>query len=319
MNSIKALVRRKVKHGVSIYRKRGLVALIDTLYHRWAGSIWDEILWQRSSRTLVNGDLKVSVGFGTLLVHPQDRGISKELALYHVHEPVTTEFMKGFLKEGMVGIDIGANLGYYVLLEKRLVGNEGRIVAIEPVPRNLELLRQNIALNGLSGVTVVGGAVGERDGVGTMFISRSSNWHSLFPSCLCDGGAIEVPMCTLDSLVHRLQMPRVDFVRMDVEGYEANILSGMKETLRKFRPRLLMEVHGNLLGHQETALLLKELKRLGYETQHLVEREFDLAWIRPAKPPHRKPFSIDELLNGAVGDVCFLAAFAASSSGAAEG
>jgi FkbM family methyltransferase len=297
------------------------MTLIDWLYYRYIGRRWDEILWGRLLRSAADGYLRANVEFGTLLVDSQDRGISKELCLHHVHEPVTTEFLKGFLREGMVVFDIGSNIGYYVLLEKHLIGNRGRVVAIEPVPHNLELLRQNTALNALSGVTVVEAAVGDRDGVGTLYISEMSNWHSMFRSGFCQRGAIEVPMYTVDSLVRRLELPRVDFIRMDVEGYETNVLKGMRETLREFRPLLLIELHANLLGGQEIASLLKELKALSYQTAHVVEREFDFAWIRPAKGPRREPLSIDDLLTAAVeGAPLFaLTAFAACSAEAEEG
>jgi hypothetical protein len=118
-------------------------------------------------------------------------------------------------------------------------------------------------------------------------------------------------MYTLDTLVHRLEMPRVDFIRMDVEGYEANILRGVEQTLRKFHPRLVIEVHVSLLGLQETVRMLKELEALGYQPRHLVERDYDYAWIRPAQPPYAKPLSIDGLLRAAVGEEALLAAFAA--------
>ena len=142
MSGIGALVRwRKVRRLLSIYRKSDPTVLIHNVYNLCLGRKWDEIRWRRSNRRGGGRYLKVSVEFGTLLVDAQDRGISREFALYHVHEPIATEFMKGLLREGMVGIDIGANIGYYVLLEKRLVGSEGKVVAVEPAPRNLELLR----------------------------------------------------------------------------------------------------------------------------------------------------------------------------------
>jgi len=77
-------------------------------------------------------------------VHRFDRGIGKELVCYREHEPTATALLKTFLREGMTILDIGANIGYYALLEARSVGPSGRVVAVEPEPRNAALLRRNV-------------------------------------------------------------------------------------------------------------------------------------------------------------------------------
>ncbi len=72
-------------------------------------------------------------GYKLALV-PNDEGISTELALFNVHEPLTTKILKTNLKTGMVCLDIGSNIGYFVSLESNIVGDSGKIYAIEPSP-----------------------------------------------------------------------------------------------------------------------------------------------------------------------------------------
>src|SRR3989304_7316362 len=78
---------------------------------------------------------------------PNDPGISSELLFFKTHEPLTTELLKKELKKGMICLDIGANIGYYALLERKIVGSEGRVIAVEPSPLNFSFLRKNISQN----------------------------------------------------------------------------------------------------------------------------------------------------------------------------
>ncbi len=93
----------------------------------------------------------------------RDYSFHRLLFLYKKREPICTDFsnQSAFLKEGDVVLDIGANIGYYVLLEYQLIGKSGRIYAIEPVYNNFELLQKNLRLNNLKNVSAFQFAFGE--------------------------------------------------------------------------------------------------------------------------------------------------------------
>lgn len=296
MTALLALVRLKAGRLREIYRQRGLRGVTEKLIHRFLLVWWYEILWLRRRQMNHDGYAKATGEFGTLLVHPTDPGISKELLVHRTHEPIGTELIKGLLRDGMVAIDIGSNIGYYVLLESRQIGEHGRIIAIEPAPRNIELLTRNIALNALRGVTVVEGAVGDRDGLGTLHISHLSNLHSMYPSEATEQGTVEVKMYRLDTLVQNLQLRRVDFVRMDIEGYEVNALDGMLETLKKYKPQLVIELHPLRVEGRKIVSLLRVLKSLGYEAKHVVERPLDQPWVRHRNGCRVEIISIEDLM-----------------------
>ena len=76
---------------------------------------------------------KIKTGYD-ILVMPNDPGISLELSIYGIHEPITTKIISRKLKKGMVCVDIGANIGYYALLESKSVGRDGKVIEIEPTP-----------------------------------------------------------------------------------------------------------------------------------------------------------------------------------------
>lgn len=243
------------------------------------------------------GHLEARVAFGSLLVNPTDLGIGRELLVYGVHEPVVTTSLRRFLKEGMIVVDAGANVGYYVLEECNLVGETGRVIAIEPEPENYALLGSNVVRNTLRNVTLVHGAVGNSDGHGTMYLSELSNRHTMIAPTKGERECIGVDVFKIDTLVQRLGLPSVDCVRMDIEGYEIEAMDGMMETLRKFRPILVMELHPDLAGGERIAGLLQLLHNLDYETELVMSRYLDNPWIEERSRTHSANERIETLIH----------------------
>ncbi len=202
---------------------------------------YEWLLWQWYTK---RNCLSFSVFDGRMTVHKVDAGISRELAAYRVHEPLATHLLQQILKPGMTAVDVGSNIGYYALLESRLVGPTGRVMAIEPVPQNAEMLRYNIQENERANVEIHNLAISDRNGTLPMYLSERSNWHSLLPTP--SSRQCMVPVSTLDSFVANAGLDRVDFIRMDVEGYEIEIIKGMLQVLESYSPHLLIELHPDL-------------------------------------------------------------------------
>jgi FkbM family methyltransferase len=118
------------------------------------------------------------------------------------------------------------------------VGPAGRVIAVEPVAENQACLRRTIDANRLSNVTLVDAAAGEQDGVLTL--SLSDGCPGAHSAVLQRGGPHrEVPLTAIDSLVARLSLDRVDFMKVDVEGYEPQVIQGARRTLGRFRPTVV--------------------------------------------------------------------------------
>jgi FkbM family methyltransferase len=139
--------------------------------------------------------------------------------------------------EGTTVLDIGANVGFFSILLSRLVGPKGKVIAFEPLPRNIDFINQHIQLNKLENITVYAAAVGEKTGVMRF---DSSPCHSQGRLALT--GDLEVPVITLDSL-SKLDNP-VSFVKIDVEGAEADVLRGSESFFKSNRPIILLATHG---------------------------------------------------------------------------
>jgi len=171
--------------------------------------------------------------FGRTLYVDTSRGNPQRL-LYLEGERFVTErrIVAGLVRPGFAAIDVGANIGYYALMLARYVGSS-EIVCIEPEPANLIELRRNIARNRLSNVTIIPAAAACQSG--------SASFLTGINGRVVHGGAGEISVTTfmLDSLRDR----RVGFVKIDVEGFELDVLRGAAGLIREQRPNLFVEVH----------------------------------------------------------------------------
>jgi FkbM family methyltransferase len=147
---------------------------------------------------------------------------------------------------GCAVLDVGANVGIYTLLAAK---RGARVFAIEPDPRNVELLRHHVHLNGFDDrVTIFPIAVGDQEGTVTLFRAPGNSGHSnLFEGV----DPVRVPCKTIDSL----GLPPIDVCKMDIEGNELRALQGMEATIQS-SPRMKMlteycEILGNTAGMME--------------------------------------------------------------------
>ncbi|MDP4198475.1 MAG: FkbM family methyltransferase [Bacteroidota bacterium] len=173
-----------------------------------------------------------------LYVRAEDGGVGHQFIMYREYEPFETEIVRERLKPGMTVFDIGANIGYYVTLASICVGETGRVIAFEPAPENLELLRRTVTENHLDNVTIVECAVGAEDGMATLALSpTNSGDHQLRGDTHREG--VVVPVRSIDSLIGA-GLPRPDAIIMDVQGSELDVLIGMKGLIDLHPPEFLM-------------------------------------------------------------------------------
>jgi FkbM family methyltransferase len=178
-------------------------------------------------------------------------GISREVCLTGMYEPPVTRIFQHHLSPGAVVVDAGANWGYFSLLVAPLVGASGRVMAIEPDPRQFDALVRNVGLNEFPQITPFPIAVGARDGHATLIgyaDDEDNRGVSRIADAAASGRRFEVRCTTLDSLTAALTAPRVGLVKIDVEGSEWDALSGMRDGLASRRyAALVLELHPDLL------------------------------------------------------------------------
>jgi FkbM family methyltransferase len=176
-------------------------------------------------------------------------GIDFSIYLLGGFEPNTLKLYSNILKPGDTVLDIGANIGSHTLPLARIVGETGRVIAFEPTRYAIEKLFANIGLNkGFSDRISVNQIMLVSNEGETLEPEIYSSWPLFEPSknvhhehlgkLMNTDGAVAM---TLDQAVKQLQIEKIDFIKIDVDGHEYSVLNGGKETLLSHRPPILME------------------------------------------------------------------------------
>jgi len=166
-----------------------------------------------------------------------------------IWDPQLTEFIKTHLNPGDVFIDMGAHSGYFTLLAARGVTSSGKVLSVEPNPIVFEQLVKNVEASNLSNVIPEQVACGDSKGQLVLYIHDDSNssMSSLSHANVQDAICVEVECKTLDSLIEKHQLDRVDLIKIDVEGAELCVLRGALKMLELCRPTVVLELDSTLL------------------------------------------------------------------------
>lgn len=163
----------------------------------------------------------------------------------HDWAPIFT--LEKFLRKDDTFVDVGANQGEYSLWAARKVGSKGKVIAFEPMQQLFDQLSENVRLNDAFQETILPVKLGlsDQEGEVKLFTNADANegTNTIYST---DKFSIEVgkiQLDTLDSQLEKLQVRRVNFIKIDVEGAELQVLKGALATLKKHRPILLLEIN----------------------------------------------------------------------------
>jgi len=200
--------------------------------------------------------------------------------------------IREYVAAGDTVYDIGANIGYVSLSLAKLVGPSGRVIAFEPVPKNVDYFRESIRINQLSNVQLLEFAASDHCGEAVIRIAENLStaslvWHRNNPSAT----ELTIRTVQIDKLVESGDLGYPRFVKIDVEGAEGSVLKGMLRTVAAAKPVLFIECSD--AGRETTWPLLQEL---GYHCQSAITRKrvnsleeyrhSDFLWL-PTKPLRR--------------------------------
>jgi FkbM family methyltransferase len=181
------------------------------------------------------------------------------------YEPLLA-FGHRLLKPGDVALDLGANQGIYCCAFGAAVGPSGRVIAVEPIPRQVRRLKSNIEANGFSHCVVIEKAISDGDGIASLGMADGDTSASILASD--KNGSIEVETTSVDEIAKKMKLSRIDFIKLDVEGAELLALQGASNTLRQFHPTLSIEAANPILFKDIQSLL----RPLGYKFAEFDER-----------------------------------------------
>ncbi len=168
-----------------------------------------------------------------------DKGVELSLFETGTYEKGTIQLLGKFLKPGSTFLDIGANIGLMSSIASKYVGEHGKVLAVEANPKTVELLQHNLALNDCKNVEIFSLALGKEPGKATLYENWNVNRGGASLLAQEESEGIEVPVETIDDL---FKNDRIDVLKIDVEGFELEVLKGGIDVLKKQQPVLIIEV-----------------------------------------------------------------------------
>lgn len=241
----------------------------DYVWSSWRRGFW--LYWQHPlihagrylgfmTRRFIPGRVvQFTDGTGNRFVSMKNNFTAMAVAVLGERDPDVMRFLRSWLRPGGVALDVGANIGTYAIPLARLVGARGRVIAFEPNRPTRACLRHNVRLNQLNNVLVVSSAVGAVSGQQGLVVTAGNAGEVHLAPRDADHGRTDVRVTTLDEEMSRLGIPAVDYIKLDIEGYELAALRGATRILRE-SPRLVIQ----------TEIVLAHLQRYGFTLEDLV-------------------------------------------------
>lgn len=233
---------------------------------------------------------------GRLLLPEGDQVVVPLMANRGTWEPEAADFVRRHLGPGMTFLEYGAHCGYFTLLAAEQVGPNGSIVAVEAEPRNLALLRANVAHARLQNVRLVHAVAWRESGTLELSVSHTNSGDRRAYEFGGQDEVIEVPSVALDELEPPLA--GLDLVKLGCQGSELAAIEGMREAILRFRPLMLVQFWpaGIRAAGEDPADVLAAYRELGYEVTPLARES----------PADRSPEHLIETAETAGSDILVL-------------
>ena len=194
------------------------------------------------------------------------------------YEKEVTLLMQNYVEPGDTVMDIGANIGVHSLNLSKMVGTSGKVYAFEPIPFLREKLEENRILNRFTNISIqpialsdanyaIKTAFGQNANNGTFFIENDAT------------GETEIKCVKGDDWVNEQQLDSLKLIKIDVEGFEYKVLSGLKNTIRKFKPVLFFEYDTNYITRAESTPA--DFNRIFFEEFHYKLYVIDKCTLTP--------------------------------------
>ena len=212
----------------------------------------------------------ITLNDGTEICVPEQSKLMSNFVLLEQGDWFEDEihFVRNFIKPGMVALDIGANYGLYSTAIAKNIGDNGKLWCFEPTPNTANALRSTIKKNNLTDkVDIIEAGLSDHIGTATFYLSENSELNSLSSKNNQPQESLTIKLLTLDQCKKEHDWKSIDFIKLDAEGEEANILKKATETLKECSPLIMFELkHGDQINHS----LINGFKNLGYDSYYLI-------------------------------------------------
>lgn len=171
----------------------------------------------------------------SIVIDPKNGFHDAQVYAYPLYEPHIVKTFTEHISQGDVCLDIGANIGHHAIIMAQTTGPSGKVYAYEPIPRIRAQMEESLSINQLDNVVVVAEGLSNASGSMKLYLNEGN----IAGSSLVNKSEeeIDITLRTLDSYNYE----KVDFMKIDVEGYEYNVLAGGEQTIARHHPKILFE------------------------------------------------------------------------------
>jgi FkbM family methyltransferase len=217
----------------------------------------------------MSSDITIKLVDGVRIVVPDSLNLISSYILREQEDWFEDEikFLRHLIQPGQRVIDVGANYGAYTLTMAQRVGSAGHVWAFEPASSTANLLSSSIAINNFDNVVLVRSALSNAPGFAQLSVQENSELNELVRGGHSAGACETVPCATLDGCMDDYGWRDIDFVKIDAEGEEANILQGGANFLATESPLIQYEIKAGSGWHLD---LVRRFLELGYQSYRLV-------------------------------------------------
>ena len=211
----------------------------------------------------------LEIAGGARVVTPDSVNLITPYVLYEQQDWFEDEigFLRRLLLPGQQAIDVGANYGVYTLSIAKVIGPTGTVWAFEPASSTAAFLEQGIAANNFTQVVLERSALSRDCGTAQLTVNDNSELNALVRDEQSGNASETVRLATLDDCLQRYGWKKIDFLKIDAEGEEANIIEGGRRFFADLSPLILYEVRAGEEVHLE---LVQKFAALGFDSYRLV-------------------------------------------------
>ncbi len=174
--------------------------------------------------------------------------------IYFGYKDLGHEKLMELIKPNNIIIDVGANYGTTILQFASLIGGNGRVFGFEPDPTNFEICNQNIKLNLFKNILVENLGLGNQQITTSLVVDTDSNrGGNRISNNINNKEAHLINVVKFDDWILQKNISKIDLIKIDVEGYELEVLKGAEQSIKKFKPILFIELDDNNLKLQNSS------------------------------------------------------------------
>jgi FkbM family methyltransferase len=211
----------------------------------------------------------LEIAGGVRVVTPDSVNLITPYVLYEQRDWFEDEigFLRRLMLPGQQAIDVGANYGVYTLSIAQAVGPTGAVWAFEPASGTAAFLEQSISVNNFTHIVLERSALSRVGGTAQLTVNDHSEFNALVRDAETEGVSETVTLVTLDDCLQRFGWKKIDLLKIDAEGEEANIIEGGRGFFADLSPLILYEVKAGEEFHLE---LIGKFAALGFDSYRLV-------------------------------------------------